>query len=214
MAERVATITALAGTNGAGKSSIIGAFIRARGGAYYNPDEAARILRECHPHLKQEEANIQAWNLGREGLEAAIAGRSDYVFETTLGGTTIPMLLGRAARKGIRVTIWYIGLNSAEEHIRRVGDRVQRGGHDIPEHSIRERFVRSRENLVSLMPHLYELKLFDNSASVDMAAGERPLPRTLLHLRNGHVIKHAALSSMPQWARPLIAAARGSFGLD
>jgi hypothetical protein len=110
------------------------------------------------------------------------------------------------------VTIWYIGLNSADAHIHRVSARVQRGGHDIPEHRIRERFVRSRENLVALVPHLYELKLFDNSASVDLAAGERPLPRVLFHLRKRRVIEHSDLGSMPEWAKPVVAAARSSFG--
>jgi len=210
VAEGTATITALAGTNGAGKSSIIGAFIRARGGTYYNPDEAAGKLRERHPELDQQEANIQAWNLGREGLEAAIAQRKDYVFETTLGGRTIPRLLGQAAQRGIRVTIWYIGLNSADAHIHRVSARVQRGGHDIPEHRIRERFVRSRENLVALLPYLYELKLFDNSASADIAAGEHPLPRILLHVKTGRIIEHSELKSMPDWARPIVAAAQSN----
>ncbi|HBH79151.1 MAG TPA: ZTL protein, partial [Nitrospira sp.] len=36
----------LAGVNGAGKSSIGGAAIRQHGGKYFNPDEAARTLRE------------------------------------------------------------------------------------------------------------------------------------------------------------------------
>ena len=39
-----AQIRVLAGVNGAGKSSIIGATIRDRGGDYYNPDEAARQI--------------------------------------------------------------------------------------------------------------------------------------------------------------------------
>ena len=208
MAERIPAITVLAGANGAGKSSIIGEFIRQHGGTYYNPDEAARKLRAKYPKLEPQEANSLAWTLGKEGLEAAIAARLDYVIETTLGGNTIPALLGKAARQGFRITLWYIGLCSVEEHIRRVKARVQRGGHNIPEARILERYVRSLENLVALTPHLYELKLFDNSETVNIAANERPKLRTLLYLKDGRIIELADLHSMPEWARPVIVAAR------
>jgi predicted ABC-type ATPase len=39
----------LAGINGAGKSSIGGAMIRASGADYFNPDEAARDLIAANP---------------------------------------------------------------------------------------------------------------------------------------------------------------------
>lgn len=208
MTERIPAITVLAGANGAGKSSIIGEFIRQRGGTYYNPDEAARKLRAKYPDLDPQEANSLAWTLGKEGLEAAIAARLNYVIETTLGGNTIPALFGKAARDGFRITLWYIGLCSVEEHIRRVKARVQRGGHDIPEARIRERYVRSLENLVALMPQLYELKLFDNSETVNIANNEKPRLRTLLHLKAGRIIELADLGAMPEWAKPIIAAAK------
>lgn len=207
MAERAPKITALAGTNGAGKSSIIGEYIRARGGAWYNPDEAARKLRAIYPELDQDQANGLAWTLGKEGLEAAIANRWDYVIETTLGGNTIPALLSDAARQGIHVTVWYVGLASVEEHIRRVRARVQRGGHDIHEDKIRERYVRSLENLVGLVRDLYELKLFDNSLTVNVAAGEAPKPRALLRYSGGQIVELADPRSMPEWAKPVVMAA-------
>lgn len=207
MAERTPAITVLAGANGAGKSSVIGTFIRLHGGTYYNPDEAARKLRTSYPALDPAEANRLAWRLGKEGLETAINRRRDYVFETTLGGRTIPALLGKAAQQGCHITIWYIGLDSVEEHIRRVKARVERGGHDIAEDKIRERYIRSLENLVALMPYLYELRVFDNSATVDLSQGERPGLQVLLHLKAGRIIELANLRSMPAWAKPIIAAA-------
>lgn len=207
MAEAPPTITVLAGTNGAGKSSLIGAFIRARGGDYYNPDETARELRARHPGLDQAEANGLAWALGREGLDAAIAERGDYVLETTLGGDTIPETLRAAAARGFRVTVWYIALSSVEEHVRRVKARARRGGHDIDERKIRERYTRSVENLVALLPALYELRVFDNSEPVDVAAQEPPKPRVLLHAKAGRVVELAELRTMPRWAKPIVAAA-------
>jgi predicted ABC-type ATPase len=54
-------IYVLAGVNGAGKSSIGGAAIRASGADYYNPDEAARELMVTQPGLTLAEANAAAW---------------------------------------------------------------------------------------------------------------------------------------------------------
>jgi predicted ABC-type ATPase len=56
-----ARLYVLAGVNGAGKSSIGGAAIRAAGGNYYNPDEAARELIAANPGLSQTDANAAAW---------------------------------------------------------------------------------------------------------------------------------------------------------
>lgn len=206
--DRPPAITVLAGTNGAGKSSIIGAFIRAHGGTYYNPDEMARALRMRDPAMGVEEANALAWTCGRDGLLDAIATGRDYAFETTLGGRTIAAHLALASRGGCRVTVWYVGLEGVGMHIRRVRERARRGGHDIPEARIRQRYTRSRENLVALMPDLHELRLFDNSHVVDLTAGELPRPRALLRLKAGRVLAIADLRSMPDWAKPLIAAAR------
>ena len=50
----VPRIYVLAGVNGAGKSSIGGAMIRAAGGQYYNPDEAARQLMEADGAMEKD----------------------------------------------------------------------------------------------------------------------------------------------------------------
>ena len=200
------TLTVIAGTNGAGKSSIVGMFMRRHGGEYYNADEWARGLLGDDPELSQTEANGLAWLAGKEMLEAAIEQGRDYIFETTLGGNTIPLLISRAAARGHRVVIWYVGLESPETHIDRVQARVRRGGHDIPEEKIRERFDRSIENLITLIPHVDELKLFDNSVDVDLAAGESPEVRGLLHVRDGEIVSSVALADVPDWAKPVFAA--------
>ena len=57
-------IYVIAGVNGAGKSSIGGAMLRASGTDYYNPDEAARAIREDNRALSQQEANSRAWQAG------------------------------------------------------------------------------------------------------------------------------------------------------
>ena len=196
----------LAGVNGAGKSSIGGAMIRAAGADYFNPDEAARQLMEANPGLDQVKANAAAWHEGRRLLERAIQERKDFAFETTLGGATMPKLLSQAASQGFEVRVWYIGLASPDLHIQRVRNRVQSGGHDIPESSIRRRWRHSRLNLIELLPHLTELRVYDNSTDADPKAGNAPQPVLVLHLDHGEIIDPQDLSKTPEWAKPIVAA--------
>ena len=200
-------IYVLAGVNGAGKSSIAGAAFRAHGGDYYNVDEAARRLLTANPGLGQHEANSRAWHAGRALLEQAIAGRLDFAFETTLGASTIPRLLAQAAAQGIEVRVWYAGLATPALHIARVRARVARGGHDIPEQTIRRRFEHSRLNLIQLMPALAALRVYDNSAPADPAAGKLPMPKLVLHMERGRIVNPRELPAAPDWAKPIVAAA-------
>lgn len=200
-------IGVLAGVNGAGKSSLAGTFLRQAGGGFFNPDEAAQRILGAHPGLPAAEANSLAWQLGLRQLQNAVRERCDYWFETTLGGRTITAALAAAAKAGLAVRVWYIGLDGPERCIARVAARVRRGGHAIPEELIRRRYDASRLNLIKLLPHVAELVVFDNSAQADPAEGQRPNPTKTLHMRNGKILSPKDLSATPDWAKPIIAAA-------
>jgi len=200
-------IYVLAGTNGAGKSSIAGSAFREQGSAYFNPDEAARRIRTNNPKLTQTEANSAAWHQGRRLLERAIKERLHFSFETTLGGDSITQLLEHALEQGMEVRVWYAGLDSPEKHIARVQARVKRGGHDIPETAIRRRFDQSRLNLIRLLPKLTELRVYDNSNEADPHSGKTPSPKLVLHTLNGKWVGPKRLANTPDWAKPIVAAA-------
>jgi predicted ABC-type ATPase len=209
---RVPRIYVLAGTNGAGKSSLMGAMLLQQGVEYFNPDQAAqRIfsanLSSSNPGISQLEANSAAWHEGKRLLERAITEKFDFVFETTLGGKTITNLLDHALSEAIEVRIWYVGLDSVERHIARVRSRVAHGGHDIPEETIRERYTQSRINLIRLLPRLTELLLYDNSEEADPRTGSPPEPRLLLRLVQGKLRETCELARVPQWAKPILATA-------
>jgi len=204
---RSSRIYVIAGVNGAGKSSIGGAAFRSFGGDYYNPDEAARRVLAAKPGMDQAAANGAAWRQGRSLLEQAIEKNLDYAFETTLGGSTITRLLAAAAARGIAIHVWYVGLASPELHIRRVQARVRRGGHDIPGEVIHRRFERSRLNLIALLPALAALRLYDNSAEADPAAGKLPMPVPVLIMEQRKILNPGDLPRAPDWAKPIVAAA-------
>lgn len=202
-------IYVLAGTNGAGKSSVAGAMLLQQGVNYFNPDEAAMQIRSANPGVTHEEASRAAWHWGRRLLERAIAERLNFAFETTLGGHTIAALLESALSVGVEVRIWYAGLSSPELHIARVRSRVARGGHNIPDAKIRARYDRSRLNLIQLMPKLTELRVYDNSQEADPYAGVAPEPKLILHLARGEIVSSCELADTPEWAKPILRPAMG-----
>lgn len=204
MVKQTPRIYVLAGTNGAGKSSIAGAMLIEQGVEYFNPDAAAALIAEANPGITLEDAQSAAWYGGRRLLERAIAERLQFAFETTLGGTTITELLERAIASGIEVRIWYVGLDSVERHIARVRARVETGGHDIPEERIRERYIRSRLNLIRLMPKLTELRVYDNSKEADPRRTAGLSPRLLVHLDRGRLASVCELAAIPDWAKPVV----------
>jgi len=200
-------IYVLAGTNGAGKSSIAGAMFLAQGVEYFNPDEAANVILCANSGMSQAEANSAAWHEGKRLLERAIAERLNFAFETTLGGRTIAGLLRSALSAGIEVRIWYAGLRSAGLHIARVKARVAKGGPDIDEARIRDRFDSSRLNLIQLMPKLTELRVYDNSEEADLFQGIAPEPKLLVHMARGRIVSSCELASTPDWTKPILVAA-------
>jgi predicted ABC-type ATPase len=206
-AQRPPGLYVVAGPNGAGKSSVAGAAFRYAGADYFNPDEAARALRARNPALSVSQANSAAWHEGRRLLQQAIEQRLNFAFETTLGGDSMTGLIAQAARSGFEVRIWYAALASVELHLQRIRQRVTRGGHDIPESDVRRRYDASRMNLIRLLPDLTALRMFDNSAAADPAAGIAPQPLLVLHWQRGRIVAPADLGGTPGWAKPIVAAA-------
>ncbi len=204
---KIPSLHVLAGVNGAGKSSIGEEIFRKEGSAVFNPDTVALMMRALHPDISPTLANAHAWQIGKSLLEQAIQEHKDYRFETTLGGHTITQLLQDAALGGHRLHIWFCGLESPELHLRRVRARVARGGHDIPEAKIRERWTGSRENLVRLLPHIHHLRVYDNSTEADPAGGTPPRPVLLLEMKRRKITAPKNLSHAPDWAQPIFAAA-------
>lgn len=182
----------------------MGAMLLERGLEYFNPDEAAAQIRSANPGITQIEANSAAWYEGKRLLERAIRERLNFAFETTLGGNTIAALLNSALAIGIEVRVWYVGLSSVELHIERVRSRAMRGGHSIPDETVRKRYDLSRYNLIQLLPKLTELRVFDNSEEADPHAGSAPEPKLILHLERGRVVSWCGPTSTPEWAKPLL----------
>lgn len=146
------TAVLLAGPNGAGKTTFLNAVLRERAAAFrfVNPDEVARHLPPGPTR------DLAAGRLVLERLEALVAARTDFVLETTLATRSHAVRIRDWKAAGYRVELIYLRLPSAEASIARVARRVERGGHGIPEETLRRRFPLSLEYLETVYKPLVD----------------------------------------------------------
>lgn len=60
------------------------------------------------------------------------------------------------------IRLYYIGLNTVNECIRRIQNRVEKGGHNIPDEDVSRRFSSLFDCLIRILPYCDEGTLFDN----------------------------------------------------
>lgn len=134
------------GPNGAGKTTFADEYVARRGCKYISADAIAARLPSDDPVHSQ-------FTAGREFLtqiKTAIDGSQSFVIESTLAGRTLLNHLKSARDSGFSITIIFLFLDSPDMCIARVNERVQKGGHHVPEIDIRRRFSRSIRNFQDL----------------------------------------------------------------
>ena len=89
---------------------------------------------------------------------------TDFGFETTLSGKGYLRLLKDLKSMGYRIHLYFLWVNNVDIALGRVADRVQRGGHNVPEKIVRRRFSRGLPNLFNFYRQILDLwAIFDNS---------------------------------------------------
>lgn len=139
----------IAGPNGAGKTTasytLLPEILHCVN--FVNADEIARGLSPFSP----ETVDVQAARIMLDRIEELLSQKADFGIETTLATRSYVQLVRRAQASGYKVHLLFFYLETPEQAIQRVAQRVSNGGHGIPEEVIRRRFKRGIENLL----HLY-----------------------------------------------------------
>ncbi len=155
----------IAGPNGAGKTTFAREFLPNEAGCpiFVNADLIAAGLAPFAP----ETAAVQAGRLMLQEIARHFAARESFAFETTLAGRGYLHHIRTWRATGYRVKLIYLQLDSPEEAIARVAQRVRQGGHDVPQAIIRRRFAAGRENFDRLYaPMVDAWALYDNAGAV------------------------------------------------
>lgn len=148
-------IVALAGANGAGKSTFYHAHLKAAGLRFVNADVLSRELKNG-PY----EAAKMADSLRRE----LVTQRESFVFETVFSDPAGDKLafLKDAATAGYTVILCFIGISGPEVSEQRVAMRVSQGGHDVPTDKLETRYPRILANLRNALREVPHVWIFDN----------------------------------------------------
>jgi predicted ABC-type ATPase len=138
----------IAGPNGAGKTTFIKRFAPRELALpdFLNADEIARGLSPFDPFRAQ----LEAGRIVLTRFRQFVAEARDFCLETTLSGRTYRRLFEEAKARDYHIQLDYLMLPTVEHSIRRVADRVEAGGHDVPEGDLRRRFKVSLQNLFSI----------------------------------------------------------------
>ncbi len=164
----------ISGCNGAGKTTasytVLPEILACR--EFVNADEIARGLSPFNP----EGIAIEAGRLMLRRIEELLSRDETFSIETTLATKSYLNLVQRAQEKGYRVNIVFFWLRTPELAIQRVAERVQHGGHNIPEDIIRRRYKAGISNLFRLfIPKVDYWGIYDNSEQtrIKIASGSK-----------------------------------------
>lgn len=176
--------TIIGGVNGCGKSSLTGALKAERSdlGLLIDVDKLAAQLGSPVEGGKAAVRKID------ECLEKGIS----FTQETTLSGARTERTIRRAKERGYTIRLYYIGLDTMEESLGRIANRVAKGGHDIPKADVERRFQSRFTDVLRVLPYCDEARFFDNdNGFVEVA-----------EYRNGELIPRVA--TPPRWLLELM----------
>jgi predicted ABC-type ATPase len=153
------------GPNGSGKTTFVKQFlpnyVNVRN--FVNADDIAVGLSP----LDSSTMNITSGKLMLGLIDKYKNKGGSFGFETTLAGKRWMKMIKELHEAGYVVFIYFLDLVSAELAVSRVRYRVESGGHNIPEETIRRRYLRSRSNFwYNYKDMAHNWYLFDNSSKI------------------------------------------------
>lgn len=173
------TYTIIAGINGTGKSSLTGVLT--------NLLTDLGIIIDVDKLAAQNSGNnLLAGRIAIKRINDCLLQGVCFTQETTLSGHRIATTARKAKDAGYHIRMYYVGLNSAEESVERIKNRVKNGGHNIASEDVYRRYAHRIESLSAILPYCDEVHFYDNHNGF-IEVGE---------YRNGSVLPRL---NAPQW---------------
>lgn len=179
------TYTIIAGVNGVGKSSLTGVLhteITNLGKII----DVYKIIAKCNGNM------IEGGKNSIELIDDCLDREICFTQETTLSGHRVFNTVKKAIEKGYYIRLYYVGLNTVEESILRIENRVKKGGHNISDSDVIRRFEKRFEDLTMILPYCDEATFYDNENGFVAVA----------EYKNGEIMQIG--SSKPQWLAELM----------
>ncbi len=174
--------TIIGGVNGCGKSSLTGAIKAER-------KDLGTIIDVDKINASFDGDKVAGGKKAIEKINHCIEQGLSFTQETTLSGARTASTAKKVKKNGYYIRLYYVGLDTATESLKRIQNRVEKGGHDIPKEDVMRRFQNRFESLKSILPYCDEAVFFDN----DNGFAE------IAEYKNGELILKG--SEYPKWIK-------------
>jgi len=183
-------LTVIAGPNGVGKSTLTASLTVAQGTPILDPDAIARSLNPQAP----ETAATWAGRVVLNRQNAYLRSGTSFILETTLAGSAVLRLMDEARRRGFRIHLIYIGVDDVQVLLARIAGQVLDGGHAVPEHDVRRRYVRSMRHMKEAIARADNVTLLDNVLDQE--------PQLVMTIDDGRSTIHT--ENLPSWVTSFV----------
>lgn len=176
--------TIIGGVNGVGKSSLSGVL------SAENTDLGIIIDTD---KLTAENGGdrLKGGKLAIERINDCLKKGVNFTQETTLSGVRTLKTILKAREHDYFIRLYYVGVNSSAESIKRIKNRVEKGGHNIPSEDVERRYIKRFEDLSKILPYCNEVRFFDNENGFTEKA----------EYKNGSLLTKGG--SVPDWIKKL-----------
>ncbi|MBE6728085.1 MAG: hypothetical protein E7562_05515 [Ruminococcaceae bacterium] len=157
--------TIIGGVNGTGKSSLTGV-LKAETKDLGTIIDVDKLNIQYGDKLSGGKAAVKL-------IDKCIASGLSFTQETTLSGHKTARTAQKAKENGYTVRLYYVGISSVDESLRRIANRVQKGGHDIPPLDVIRRFASRYDDISSVLPFCDEAVFYDNENGFKVVAEYR-----------------------------------------
>lgn len=191
----------LAGPNGAGKSTLyrsaVAEHLIPAQAEFVNADlyEAQALQHVLDPLERSRRARL--WADARRA-QCLVEARS-FVSETVFSHASKLDLIAAAQRAGFGVVLLVVCVDNPQQLLARVDQRVQEGGHAVPNERILARYPRTLENL-SVAAKRADLALLYDTSQPSQAVFQPP--RLVARLRGGALAWQSG--DLPVWAQRML----------
>ena len=149
----------LVGGNGSGKSTFFRDHLKDQGIHFINADEFAKEFYPDGTIEDSKKAQAHAWKQCEDHIQSGKA----FCFETVFSHSSKLDLMNTAKKCGYTVNLFYFHLQDPSLNQARVLQRIEEGGHPVPDDRILERIPRTFENVKAALKIVDSATLLDNS---------------------------------------------------
>ena len=147
--------TIIGGVNGVGKSSFTGVLKE-------HTTDLGTIIDVDKITAELGSNTLAGCKAALTKIRDCISRNISFTQETTLSGYKTEATAKQVKELGYHVRMFYVGLDTLDESLTRIQNRVRRGGHDIPRDDVTRRFSSRWEAVSKVLPYCDEAEFYDN----------------------------------------------------